>query len=171
MRLFGNMTKYDEREMVGCGAVYGCFLAFQALLEWFLKYGPVNEQKEASDHQHGQSIDRGNTIDTLILNSGSAKTRLPFPPDNFELIDWHGGRRDSRPPDDFFLTYKTRPEWMMIFLEGWMARLLACASILSDLDKSAMSALARFTYWLMGSWIMWLISLTACPNSKSITHH
>jgi hypothetical protein len=29
------MVKYDEREKVGCGAIFGFFFAFQALLEWF----------------------------------------------------------------------------------------------------------------------------------------
>ena len=124
VRLFGNMAKYNKRQKAGCGASFGSFSAFQTLLESFLKYGPVNEQKEASNHQHGQSKDRGVTIDTLIFDFESAETRLPFPPNSFELIDWHGGCPDSRPPDDFYLKYKTRPEWMMNFLDGWMAHLL-----------------------------------------------
>jgi hypothetical protein len=135
------MAKYDEHEKVGCGAIFGFFLAFQALLEWLLKYGPLDEQREVSDHQHGQSKDHGITV--ITLTPLTVESPLLFPPD-IELIDWHSGRRDSWPPDGFFLKYKTRPEWRSIYHDGWMPRLLGCASILSDLDKSSMSALARF---------------------------
>ncbi|RDW65814.1 uncharacterized protein DSM5745_09553 [Aspergillus mulundensis] len=104
---------------------------FLALLERFLRYGPVG-QKKGSDGQVLNMrtfsytspcpiVDHGIKVDTLTLNftSGEAKLqRGEFPPAEIEYRDWdwyrkgHGPRRGVPEIERPLTEYNTRPEWL-----------------------------------------------------------
>ncbi|KAJ5686785.1 hypothetical protein N7536_009404 [Penicillium majusculum] len=65
-------------------------------------------------------------VENLILDFHSAETVLPYPPDNLGYRAWadkHGGGGkpiNEQEEEDESLAYKTRPEWLLYYLQDWL---------------------------------------------------
>ncbi|KAJ5295733.1 hypothetical protein N7508_010554 [Penicillium antarcticum] len=124
VRLFGNMVPYEKRQQGGCGGSYGCYTSIYASLMRFLDHGPMNGMEEAS--RQVWSTDRGITIDTLVLDFTSAESELLFALDSFTHGDWVGidfDHHNPRPLNDPILKYKTRPNYIMVWIHGKLLQL------------------------------------------------
>lgn len=127
IRLFGHMiTSKEGRNQIGCGGRLGFHWSFYAILERFLRYGPVGVKKEHTN-DWGDPCSYGNRkicVENLILDFHSAETELPYPPDNLEYGAWmdkHGGGSqpiNEQEEEAESLAYKTRPEWLLCYLEN-----------------------------------------------------
>ncbi|KAJ5849704.1 hypothetical protein N7455_009560 [Penicillium solitum] len=129
IRLFGHMiTSKEGRNQIGCGGRHGFHWSFYAILERFLRYGSVGAKKERTN-EWGHVCPYGNRkicVENLILDFHSAETVLPYPPDNLGYRAWadkHGGGGkpiNEQEEEDESLAYKTRPEWLLYYLQDWL---------------------------------------------------
>lgn len=122
VRLFGHViTKEDAESLGGDGGRLGIHWSFYALLERFLRYGPVGEKrgKEPQRYRSGdirenaEYDDRDVVVDTLVLNFESAEPVLSFPPDGVGYEQWSGWLRAphwTRSTVELS-DYTSRPEW------------------------------------------------------------
>ncbi|CAL5874015.1 uncharacterized protein PFLUO_LOCUS8301 [Penicillium psychrofluorescens] len=136
VRLFGSIipSKIAKR-LLGDGGRLGFHWSFYALLERFLRYGPVDEKKEKRNPGLGESEvsdpdelplfarrnptfeDRDMVVEILTLDFQSAEPVLPFPPDNIGYNEWQGQHCAHRLNFDQIdgpcqlEKYRTRPEW------------------------------------------------------------
>ncbi|KAL4925650.1 uncharacterized protein BDV17DRAFT_179674 [Aspergillus undulatus] len=140
VRLFGTIIESSiGRRQGGNGGHTRYEWDFLALLERFLRYGPVGRKKNADG---GDSlmmagprgvcppiIDRSIKVDTLVLDFSSAEDKAQrgeFPPREIEFRDWNcyrcgfGSHRHSRRLDE----YNTRPEWLAELLADEIDMLL-----------------------------------------------
>ncbi|KAL3476004.1 hypothetical protein BJX99DRAFT_270814 [Aspergillus californicus] len=124
VRLFGTVIEPRiGRRQGGDGGHTRYEWDFLALLERFLRYGPVG-QKKGADGQAiivrdgtGPIVDRGIKVDTLVLDFSSGEDKLQrgeFPPEEISYRDWHWYRmgHGMRKHDLKLEEYKTRPEWL-----------------------------------------------------------
>ncbi|KAJ5605560.1 hypothetical protein N7510_008341 [Penicillium lagena] len=117
----------------------GFHWSFYALLERFLRYGPVDEKKKKPNpdligNQISDEIeyplfrreslnfdDRDITVEILTLDFQSAEPMLPFPPDNISYNAWQGQHFRDLIFDETdnpieLERYRTRPEWLAKYL-------------------------------------------------------
>ncbi|KAJ5497416.1 hypothetical protein N7463_009403 [Penicillium fimorum] len=126
IRLFGHIiTTKEARDQIGCGGRYGFHWSFYAVLERFLRYGPVGAKKGRKSNYGNPSYEnRHISVENLILDFHSAETELPYPPGDVEYSAWvnkhHGSVWDTDGEVDQALAYKTRPEWLLRFLKEWL---------------------------------------------------
>ncbi|KAH8703245.1 hypothetical protein BGW36DRAFT_403685 [Talaromyces proteolyticus] len=128
VRLFGHIISEEvARRQVGDGGNLGFHWSFYALLERFLRYGPVGEKKETSGRPKPQFRnltfdDYDVTVKLLVLNFKSAEPELSFPPDTVTYQEWishhftHFLTRNRFQTDIDLERYTTRPEWPSTFL-------------------------------------------------------
>lgn len=124
VRLFGHIISFKT----ACrhsrdGHRLGMHWSFYALLERFVRYGPVDKKKGTpleSDIRGPSWQDRDVTVGTLILNFQSAESELPFPPDSVDYRRWmvrHVYSDLGYVGDPLELEkYTARPEWLAKFL-------------------------------------------------------
>ncbi|KAJ5818205.1 hypothetical protein N7474_003796 [Penicillium riverlandense] len=139
VHLFGSIIPSKiARRLVGDGGRLGFHWSFYALLERFLRYGPVGEKKGKrndsgnliSDQIELNLFQRGNlnfddrdiTVEILTLDFQSAEPMLPFPPDNIGYGAWQGQHHafdlifdETNGPSELE-QYRTRPEWLAKYL-------------------------------------------------------
>ncbi|KAL4908414.1 hypothetical protein BDW74DRAFT_100482 [Aspergillus multicolor] len=132
VRLFGTIIHPSVGRMQGGDGGRSRYeWDFLALLERFLRYGPVG-QKKISDEQAldirayrvvcpPPIVDRDIRVDTMILNLTSGEDKLQrgdFPHEEITYCDWNiyrrgYGPRRGMPELELPLTYyNTRPEWL-----------------------------------------------------------
>ncbi|OGM41681.1 hypothetical protein ABOM_009960 [Aspergillus bombycis] len=130
VRLFGHILSRDAaRSQVGDGGHLGFQWSFYALLERFIRYGPVDEK--TSRKEAPMDVDRDVTVKTLVLDFQSAESELSFPPDEVDYRWWwrRQYRQDPRPGTEAGVNFelsdhKTRPEWFAKYLSGHIYALL-----------------------------------------------
>ncbi|KAE8407358.1 hypothetical protein BDV37DRAFT_240882 [Aspergillus pseudonomiae] len=136
VRLFGHiLSRAAARSQVGAGGHLGFQWSFYALLERFLRYGPVDEK--TSRREVGPSsaspmyADRDVTVKTLVLDFQSAESELSFPPDEVDYPWWRDRHhlRDPLPGTQTGVAFelsnhKARPEWFAKYLLGYIYGLL-----------------------------------------------
>lgn len=125
MRLFGHIITSEEgRGQMGCGGRYGFHWSFYALLERFLRYGPVGAKKGRCNSYGDPSYeDRQISVENLVLDFHPAETELPYPPDDIGYTEWldkHDGRLWIDEETDMSPAYKPRPEWLLRYLRYWL---------------------------------------------------
>ncbi|KNG87790.1 hypothetical protein ANOM_004633 [Aspergillus nomiae NRRL 13137] len=87
VRLFGHILSRDSaRSQVGDGGHLGFQWSFYALLERFIRYGPVDGK--TSREEDPMYIHRDMTVKTLVLDFQSAESGLFFPPDEVDYRWW-----------------------------------------------------------------------------------
>ncbi|KAE8337286.1 hypothetical protein BDV24DRAFT_140230 [Aspergillus arachidicola] len=141
VRLFGHILSRDSaRSQVGDGGHLGFQWSFYALLERFLRYGPVDEK--TSRGKDPTYVHRDVTVKTLVLDFQSAEPELSFPPDEVDYRWWWGRhhRMDPLPGTETGVTfelsdYKTRPEWFAKYLLGYIYGLLAMGYHMAEYGK------------------------------------
>ncbi|KAJ5826043.1 hypothetical protein N7474_003181 [Penicillium riverlandense] len=132
VRLFGHIISKDiARYQVGDGGRHGIHWSFYALLERFLRYGPVDEKKEKCERPTPSSRslnfeDHDVTVKGLVLDFKSAEPELSFPPDGVTYRRWlsWNSARDSSGKGIKLEQYTTRPEWLAEFLLSEIRSLL-----------------------------------------------
>lgn len=137
IRLFGHiLSKSTAKTLSGDGGRLGFHWSFYAVLERFLRYGPVDEKKmktlkDPKKYRRNPTFeDRDMTVKQLTLHIDSAEDTLPFPPDDIDYSQWstrqHGIDRFRNPSatTDKLIKYRTRPEWLAKYLLGQIGGLL-----------------------------------------------
>ncbi|KAL4949062.1 hypothetical protein BDW69DRAFT_203099 [Aspergillus filifer] len=124
VRLFGNIiSPHVSWRLRGDGGHAQYEWDFLALLERFLRYGPVGEKKRPDGIRWSPSVrdeerfisDRGIKVDTVILDFSSAEEGGKLAPREVTYVDWRRifipGRSGFK--DGIMLEeYNTRPEWL-----------------------------------------------------------
>ncbi|KAJ5900073.1 hypothetical protein N7495_004817 [Penicillium taxi] len=131
VRLFGSiLNRRDRRGLAGDGGRYGFHWSFLAVLERFLRYGPVGLKKREDNSE--ESEDRGIFVRNLVLDFQSVETELTFPPDTIDYRQWKDvrinlsrsyERRYGTNPD--ISDFKTKPEWLCAYLTSEIYGLLS----------------------------------------------
>ncbi|KAJ5156451.1 hypothetical protein N7492_009254 [Penicillium capsulatum] len=139
IRLFGHILPQEiAKTLSGDGGRLGFHWSFYAVLERFLRYGPVDGKKTQTKGDSKKSFyrrnptfeDRDMTVKELTLNIDSAEDSLEFPPDEIDYRRWstrhHGIERFRHPQaaSDELIKYRTRPEWLAKYLLGEIRGLL-----------------------------------------------
>lgn len=134
VRLFGHViSREDARAQVGDGGRLGIQWSFYALLERFLRYGPVGEKKGKKPgtgyfRDNPEYDDREVVIDTLVLDFESAERVLSFPPAQVGYNRWSGWLHVRAPRQSRgslqLSDYTTRPEWCAAHLMGEITAIL-----------------------------------------------
>ncbi|KAJ5156180.1 hypothetical protein N7492_008983 [Penicillium capsulatum] len=148
VRLFGHiLSVIQARKLTGAGVPLGFHWSFYALLERFLRYGPVDEKKDKNPpcanpendgwvgRQNSTFEDRDMAIGALVVDIQSAETELPFPPADVDYQRWsdrHFGFDRNHSHDghengalDELLPYRARPEWLAKYLQSYLSSLLS----------------------------------------------
>lgn len=128
IRIFGHiLSQGTARSLSGDGGRLGFHWSFYAILERFLRYGPVDEKKmetpeDSTRYRRNPTFeDRDLTVKELTLYIDSAEDTLSFPPDSIDYPRWnarqHGSPRfRSSDNTDKLVKYRTRPEWLAKYL-------------------------------------------------------
>ncbi|KAJ5356890.1 hypothetical protein N7517_011499 [Penicillium concentricum] len=118
IRLFGRIiTTKEACDQIGCGGRYGFHWSFYALLERFLRYGPVGAKKgRTSDYGNPSYKNRHISVENLILDFRSAETELPYPSHEKRhttlgnpILDFHAAERERLNPP---VTWDTSTGWI-----------------------------------------------------------
>lgn len=136
VRLFGHIISEDDASSQGGdGGIVGLHWEFYALLERFLRYGPVGAKKGKSppkeDCRNPTYNDYDVSVETLILDFQSAESTLSFPPEGVLDHEMWTARHENSPwqhrhgipgcqPSD----YTSRPEWFAKYLSRWIHEIL-----------------------------------------------
>lgn len=144
VRFFGSIILSDmAKRLVGFGGHLGFRWSFYALLERFLRYGPVDEKKVKHNpglwgnvisifrRKNPNFHDRDITVELLTLDFRSSEPVLPFPQDNIGYDAWQRQHfvpglifDESHGPGEVE-KYRTRPEWPAKYLLSEIHALLS----------------------------------------------
>ncbi|KAL4877874.1 hypothetical protein BJY04DRAFT_197007 [Aspergillus karnatakaensis] len=126
IRTLGHLISTDDvRHQCGDGGHLGFYWSFYALLERFLRYGPVDAKRSHAKGVGKRTAyeDRHVKLKTLTLDVTSAEELLPFPPADIDYRLWHRLHRSVLRKDDREL-YTARPEWAAEYLCNQIGALL-----------------------------------------------
>ncbi|KAL4808598.1 hypothetical protein BDV18DRAFT_157541 [Aspergillus unguis] len=136
IRLFGHILSTASTRYQTHNGRFAFEWPLYAILERFLQYGAVGDKQQdirmqdentgmrqlRSRYRKTDFIDRGITVDMLILDVSSAETQYPLPPREVDFEDWDAwhdnggiGKLDR---------YASRPEWIARYLKEYIDMLL-----------------------------------------------